>query len=380
MSRLCIDVGKKLIDRKQQGNLIAQMKCSVNRINDMNYTVLSQSGNGVYNVNSTALGWKCSCADHTYRGVKCKHVFAVEISFALRKEIEVRRIEPVSIACCIYCNSVNMVKDGLRHNNYGDIQKYNCRGCNHYFTINLGFEKMHATPQIITTAMQLYFTGESFRNVQKFLKLQGVRMSHVTVYKWVKKYATLMQTYLEKIQPKVGDAWRTDELFVKIKGNMKYLYAVMDDETRFWIAQQVADSKYVADITPMFKKAKELAGKRPSVLISDGAPNFHQAFTKAFYTNTSPRSRHIKHIRFKGDHNNNKIERMNGEVRDREKVMRGLKNTDTSVLPGYQMYHNYFRPHMALNGKTPAEKCSIIIEGENKWKTIIENASNKTIP
>jgi len=30
---------------------------------------------------------------------------------------------------------------------------------------------------------------------------------------------------------------------------------------------------------------------------------------------------------------------------------------------------------MALNGKTPAEKCGIIIEGEDKWKTVIENAS-----
>lgn len=372
-------MSKQLKDREQQGNLIAQMRGSVNRINDMNYTVLSQSGNCIYEVSSTSLGWKCSCADHTYRGVKCKHIFAVEISFALRKEIEVRKIEPVNVACCIYCNSISIVKDGLRHNRYGNIQKYNCRGCTRYFTINLGFEKMHATPQIITTAIQLYFTGESFRNVQKFLKLQGVRMSHVAVYKWIKKYVTLMQSYLEKIQPKVGNAWRTDELFVKIKGNMKYLYAVMDDQTRLWIAQQVADSKYVADITPMFKKAKELAGKRPNVLISDGAPNFHQAFNKAFYTNTSPRSRHVKHIRFKGDHNNNKIERMNGEVRDREKVMRGLKKMKTVVLPGYQIYHNYFRPHMALAGKTPAEKCGIMIEGENKWKTVIENASKKEI-
>jgi hypothetical protein len=73
-------------------------------------------------------------------------------------------------------------------------------------------------------------------------------------------------------------------------------------------------------------------------------------------------------------HNNNKMERMNGEVRDREKVMRGLKIQSTAILPGCQLYHNYFRPHEALNGKTPAEKCGIIIEGENKWKTVLENA------
>jgi hypothetical protein len=29
----------------------------------------------------------CACPDHTYRGVKCKHIFAVEISFALHKEV-----------------------------------------------------------------------------------------------------------------------------------------------------------------------------------------------------------------------------------------------------------------------------------------------------
>ena len=57
-------------------------------------------------------------------------------------------------------------------------------------------------------------------------------------------------------------------------------------------------------------------------------------------------------------------------VRDRENVMRGLKRLDTAVLSGYQIYHNYFRPHDALNGKTPAEKCGIIIEGEDKWKTV----------
>lgn len=33
---------------------------------------------------------------------------------------------------------------------------------------------MRAAPQIITSAMQLYFTNESFINEHKFLRLQGV--------------------------------------------------------------------------------------------------------------------------------------------------------------------------------------------------------------
>ncbi len=134
------------------------------------------------------------------------------------------------------------------------------------------------------------------------------------------------------------------------------------------------DSKYTSNIQPLFKDAKLITGKRPNTVITDGAANLHDAFKKEFFTIHNPRTRHISHIRLQGDHNNNKMERMNGEVRDREKVMRGLKRPDTTVLTGYQIYHNYFRPHEALNGKTPAEKCGIIIEGENMWKTVFENA------
>jgi hypothetical protein len=73
------------------------------------------------------------------------------------------------------------------------------------------------------------------------------------------------------------------------------------------------------------------------------------------------------------------MERMNGEVRDREKTMRGLKINDTDILKGYQLFHNYIRPHEGLDGKTPAEACGITIESENKWKTIIENAAKKKL-
>ena len=68
------------------------------------------------------------------------------------------------------------------------------------------------------------------------------------------------------------------------------------------------------------------------------------------------------------------MERLNGEFRDREKVTRGLKKDDSPLIDGYQLYHNYLRPHMALDEKTPAEACGITIEGEDKWKTLIQNA------
>ena len=53
------------------------------------------------------------------------------------------------------------------------------------------------------------------------------------------------------------------------------------------------------------------------------------------------------------------MERMNGELRDREKVMRGLKRADIPILKGYQLYHNFIRPREGLNGATPAGRAGI---------------------
>jgi hypothetical protein len=157
---------------------------------------------------------------------------------------------------------------------------------------------------------------------------------------------------------------------------MKYLYAMMDEQTRFWIAQEVADTKYTADVRPLFQLAKAIAGKTPRTLVSDGAPNFHEAYMKEFWTqNLDTRTEHIRHIKLSsGQRHNNKMERMNGEIRDREKVTRSFKKMDTPILKGDQIFHNFIRPHMALDGRTPAEAAGIQVKGKNKWLTLIENA------
>lgn len=84
----------------------------------------------------------------------------------------------------------------------------------------------------------------------------------------------------------------------------------MYDETRFWIAQQISDSKNTSNLRPLFQKGKELTGSKPSVLITDGAPNFHDAYKKEFWTiKKDTRTEHVQHIRLQGQHNNNKMER-----------------------------------------------------------------------
>ncbi|MBI3640680.1 MAG: DDE-type integrase/transposase/recombinase [Thaumarchaeota archaeon] len=366
--------------REQKGKEIA-LKSDLIRVSDNFYHVKSQTTKREYNVIKTDGIWKCTCPDYTFRRICCKHIHAIEFSIKIREEVRERNklvIQPITISDCIFCHSHNVKKFGIRHNKSGDIQRFICFDCHRTFSVNLGFEKMKHDQKAVTSAMQLYFTGESLRNVQKFLRLQGSDVSHVTIYKWIGKYTKLMQQYLDKIVPQVGDTWRADEVWVKVKGDLKYVFALMDDETRFWIAQEVADTKEQHDASSLFRKGKEVTQTKPKVIITDGLRSYAEAYQKEFWEiDRTKRTLHIKHIRLQGDMNNNKMERMNGEFRDREKVVRGIKKKDSVLIGGYQMYHNYLRPHMALDGKTPSEKCGIEIQGDNKWLTIIQNAKNQ---
>jgi transposase-like protein len=369
--------------RQEKGKAIEEQGNQIRRIDEFTYSVRSQTRHVNYTVVKTNSSFVCNCPDHKFRKVCCKHIHSVEISIQLREQVRENNkttISPINISSCQFCKSDNIKKSGIRKNKSGDIQRFACKDCSKTFSINLGFEKMKSSPETITQALQLYFTGESLRNVQKFLKLQGVDVSHKTIYFWITKYTKLMKAYLDKITPQVGDTWRADEVYVKIRGELKYVFSLMDDQTRFWIAQEVADRKNGHDASGLLRQGKLITQTKPKVFITDGLPSYAIASKKEFWArNRESRTTHIRHIHIQKDMNNNKMERLNGEFRDREKVARGLKKDDSPLIDGYQLYHNYIRPHMSLDGKTPSEACGITVNGENKWKTLIQNASQNII-
>jgi hypothetical protein len=65
---------------------------------------------------------------------------------------------------------------------------------------------------------------------------------------------------------------------------------------------------------------------------------------------------------------------MHGSIREREKVMRGLKSMETPFIKGNQIYLNFVRPHQALGGRTPAEAAGVGISGENKWMEMLKQS------
>ena len=68
--------------------------------------------------------------------------------------------------------------------------------------------------------------------------------------------------------------------------------------------------------------------------------------------------------------NNNRIERMNGTLRERVRVQRGWKTVNTALAEGNRIQYNFVKPHMALGGKTPAQAAGL---KERGWKELLRN-------
>ncbi len=69
------------------------------------------------------------------------------------------------------------------------------------------------------------------------------------------------------------------------------------------------------------------------------------------------------------------MERLNDEIRNREKVFRGSKKKDSPIIAGMRIYYNFTKKHSTLNGLIPAEVAGIKITEKNKWKIMIQNSA-----
>lgn len=360
----------------------------VDKLSDSTYRVWSQSGNGHYIVVREGLEWKwkCECPDFVLNSVVCKHIHAVE-QFRLNErstsvsELEGENLceieEPASV--CKFCGSENIVKRGFRTTEKGKVQRFFCNDCKRKFVVNEGFEKMKSTPQIITIALDLYFKGISMRSIVDHLKqFYNVEVSHVAVYKWIRKYIAMMKKYCDQLVPRVSGIWHSDEMALNVNGDFKWLWNVIDNESRFWLATQLTEKREIADARSVLAQASSIANVRPMAIVTDGLRAYQGAIPKEFYTMKAPRTEHVRIPNIRDRSNNNMVERLHGTIRQRNKVMRGLdeESTAQTMMDGMRIYYNFIRPHMALDGKTPAERARIMNIDENNWRVLIQKSAN----
>lgn len=379
-------MGAKCTGKRRRRRVVARAKRTGKAVacrrSARSYAVFSQRSGRRYRVTRThEHGWSCTCGRYRGRGTYCMHIRAAEDASGIRRLRGGRR---AAIGCvdAIMCRNGctgGVIKKGWAPRARGQVQLYGCKVCGARFTANLGFRRMRTPPVIVGAALNMYFNGESYRDVAETLGMLGYPVTHKAVEKWVDKYVPLIKAFLDSIRPRLSGRWRIDEMHVKIGGRKMYLYAIIDDESRFWISVQVAPTKNTADIRPLMRRGMRLAGRNPEVLTSDGAPNIKKACDDVYRARGLARkTSQERHIHFNGDRNNNKSESFNGVVRDREKTMRSIKRPDSPVIEGMRIHHNT-RSHMGLGGISPCDRIGIIIEGDNKWVTLIQNAEKTRI-
>lgn len=169
--------------------------------------------------------------------------------------------------------------------------------------------------------------------------------------------------------------------FIKKEGEKKYyewIWNIMDAKTRYLLACQVTEKRFVNDARKPLKQAKEIASRLPDAIVTDGLPAYRSAIKAEYYgLNDRVQNPHIRLKDFETKPNNNIVERLNGTFRERTKVMRSL-NSDLSAaefVVGLQTYYNYIRPHQGIGCMTPAQMANIPIDlSGNRWEKMIELA------
>jgi len=202
-------------------------------------------------------------------------------------------------------------------------------------------------------------------------------ISHAAVNKWINKFTNKAIREMQDLRPKVGDTWIADETYLKTdvktsdpKGVV--FWDIIDAKTRFLLASRVTTTRGKQDARELMELAAKRAGKTPKVVVTDKLAAYIDGIELAFGADTLHRQGSPFKMRSSGE-NTALIERFHNSLKDREKVMRYLKNTNTlkRFADGWLVYYNFFRPHMALNELPPAQAAGLLYDWHS-WADVVE--------
>jgi transposase-like protein len=201
--------------------------------------------------------------------------------------------------------------------------------------------KGHRYPvEVISYCVWLYFRFPlSFREVEEVMLERGVVVSHETVRRWCAKFGQAYAGALRRQQPRPGDKWHVDEVFIKINGEQKYLWRAVDaDGTVLDILIQ--NRRDTAAATRFFRRLLKTTCSVPRVLVTDKLRSYGAARREVMPS--------VEHRAHKGL--NNRAENSHQPTRQRERAMKGFRSTGGAqrFLSAFSGISPHFRPRRHL--------------------------------
>lgn len=267
---------------------------------------------------------------------------------------------------CKYCDSTNVIKFGT----YNGVQRLYCKTCNRKFVSSGTIPKMHTPTATVADVLNMYYEGMSEAEIRRNLIQQDANyISTGSVYNWVGRFTDLAANEVAKHKPNVGDVWVADETVIELDGKNVWFWDMIDAKTRFLVASHMSFTRGTKDAQELMRQAYERTGKIPRVIYTDKLRAYLDGIELTFGADT----KHRQGSPFDVENNTNFIERFHGTIKSRTKVMRGLRSLATArdFMNGWLIHYNYFRPHMSLSDKTPAEVAGVKLPFQN-WKGVCE--------
>ena len=91
------------------------------------------------------------------------------------------------------------------------------------------FRGRHFEDVIILLCVRWYLRYSlSYRDLEEIMAERGLSVDHVTIWRWVQRYAPILNQRIRRELKNRNRSWRVDETYVKVAGNWAYLYRAVD--------------------------------------------------------------------------------------------------------------------------------------------------------
>ena len=191
--------------------------------------------------------------------------------------------------------------------------------------------------EVIEHAVWLYHCFSlSLRDVELILAARGIVVSYESIREWSLRFGRLFANKLKRRRSRPGDKWHMDEVFVRIRGKLHYLWRAVDQEGR--VLDILVQSRRNAGAAKRFFR-KLLRGLQyvPRVIITDKLRSYGAAKREILPGVEHRQSRYL----------NNRIEVSHRPTLRRERQMQRFKSACHAqrFLSAHSRIHSHFQLH-----------------------------------